>query len=212
MERGGPQPGRVDPGGSEPLRNTFLQFGRGSLVERQQQDAVRGSEPAGDGVGGPGNHHRGLSGSGGGEHLDPVVEAHHRSCLLVGERALLDCVEERPSGRELDGHDLFISLCDQGLQVGVQEANGFELILGERRLTPSSTDTVKQVRFRMGREQRVNGLSRDPPLLGGRHGEVVSGGGMPCGRVSDRRCQNKPLERPFQGRGFGRRHATKVGS
>ncbi len=51
VERGSPQPGRVDPGGRKPRRDTFLELGRGSLVERQHQDAARGDEPAADGAG-----------------------------------------------------------------------------------------------------------------------------------------------------------------
>ena len=40
----------VDPGGRKPRRDTFP-IGRGSLVERQHQDAARGDEPAADGAG-----------------------------------------------------------------------------------------------------------------------------------------------------------------
>ena len=137
-----------------------------ALLNASSRMRLRGDEPAADGVGGPGDHHRGLPRSGGGKHLDPVVEAHDRSCLLVGERALLDRVEERPPGRELGGHDLLVGVGDQGLQVGVQEADRLELSLGEGRLTPGSTDTVEKSRFGTGGEQRVNGLGRDPPLLG----------------------------------------------
>ncbi|MHB1511184.1 MAG: hypothetical protein ACYCVV_17795 [Acidimicrobiales bacterium] len=72
-------------------------------------------------------------------------------------------------------------------------------------------DAVKgdKARLRTGREQSVNGLGRDPPLLRARPGEEVSDGGVPRDRVGDRRCEGETPKRPSEGRGLGFRDATK---
>jgi hypothetical protein len=71
-----------------------------------------------------------------------------------------------------------------------------ELTGGEGRFAPGRTDTVEKSRFGTGREQRVDRLGRDPPLLGARSGEKLSDGGVPGDRVSDRRCQSETPQRP----------------
>jgi hypothetical protein len=155
-----------------------------------------GDESAADGIGGAGNHHGGLPGSSSGEDLDPVVEAHNRSCLLIVERGLLDDVEERPPRREVTRHDLFVDVGDNRIQVRVQEADRLKLIGGEERPEPGRMYTIGKSRFGTDRDQRVNGLNRDPPLLDARPGENLSDGGVPCDRVSDCRCQSETAQRP----------------
>ena len=101
----------------------FLQLGGRIPVEGQQQDALGGDKAPADSVSGPGDHHRCLPGARGGQDMDPVIEAHDRPCLLVGERALLDHVEERATGGELGRGDPLVGIGNQLCQVGVEGPN-----------------------------------------------------------------------------------------
>jgi hypothetical protein len=82
-----------------PIPN-FVPLLPASLVEGEKQDAVRGHEATVDRVRGPGDHHRGLARAGPGEDLDPVVEAHHRPCLLLGQGGSSQWCRRTTDGRQ----------------------------------------------------------------------------------------------------------------
>lgn len=96
VEGGGAHPGRGEPGSCEASGEPVGQLGRGGLVERQQQDAIRGDQAAPHCVGGPAHHHRRLAGTGSGDDVHPVVEREHGPGLLLGQRGRLDRVEQVP--------------------------------------------------------------------------------------------------------------------
>ena len=178
---------------------TFLQLIGGVLVESEQKDSVRIDEPPADGVGGPGDHDRGLPGTGGGQDLKPTVEAHHRSCLFIGERTLLNRVKECSLRRELSDSNPLIRFGDVGFKVGIKEADGHELTLAESALAASGYDSIEQSGFGATRDERVDSLSRDPPLLFARRSEEIGHSSTPGSRVSDLRSKSEVLDRLLKG-------------
>lgn len=134
-------------------------------IEGEQKDPIRADEATAHAIRSAGNHHRRLAGPGRRQNLHAVVEAHHRACLLVGERCLLDRVEERPLAGQLQLHHPLVGLRRELLQADLDEGSGLCLIGADGRLGTCVADARGQP-WRWTRPlEVVDDLRRKPPLF-----------------------------------------------
>ncbi|MNJ54408.1 hypothetical protein D3C77_498450 [compost metagenome] len=84
--------GHVEP--CKRLSPPFLQLLRSILVEGQHDDLGWSEKPAMNRVNRLGDHRRSLARAGGGNKLNPIVEANHGFCLLIIELTGLDVIQK----------------------------------------------------------------------------------------------------------------------
>ena len=175
-----------------------MELGRRVLVEGQHQDALRGDELAQDRVRRSGNHDRRLARTRRRDHLDAVVERDHRGRLLVGERLLLDGVEETPPDGQLIDPDLVIGSCDDSPKVLGEEAQQIPSLRTSLCLLGQLLDFRR--RRRLASQPRVESLARDPPTSRDRIGYPLLHVRLPPAALRQRRLGRRhELRQPLRG-------------